>query len=793
VPSATVVGLANGTTYTFTVTATNAVGSGLASAPSAVVTTPNVPGEPTSVIATAGVRSASVAWSAPASNGGSAVIEYTVQMSPALTGAAISVTGTTAAVTGLANGATYTFAVTATNAVGSGLASAPSALVTTPNVPGAPTSVVASAGNASASVSWLGPSSDGGSPLTGFTVVVTPPAQLAVFAISGTTATVSGLANGTSYSFQVLATNLVGTGPASAASNAVVPALPSVTTSYGPADWAGDRLSVAIPRGQSAAIFLLNTAPGQSAYVQTSLAVSGTDALPVAPAIVATLGLQAGVVSSSSEQLELELELMVARGHEAMRLAQSDAATARPSAFGLASTVAAGASLVPPSNTSFCVLAGTTRPFARSAATLVKSTPSALIYVDDLDAADFTVTEVEGLASQWETQIYTPVAATFGPPSDVDGNGQVTILFSSRVGPVSGGGIVVGYFSSTNVTYAADDSANCTGTGSNGADMFVMNTPSNLVSAGFLRSEALQKVLPSTLAHEFQHLINWNMHCIKLGSACSSSTIEALWLNEALSTLAGDVAGFGWHASRSSPKQYMKLAPLGGGMGYSQASMTTWEGDPIGNYEGVHSFLRYLVDQHGPSLLTALAGDPFLGQATTGKTNLESALGLSFSQAMSAFAVAEMFSNETNSPGSQSDFSGADWTPFHLKLRYLEYEKLNPSNPRSTTVRPDGWSAFVTGQAVLAPATLTLTSASLIKPVITVTSFSGSLPSSSSWGPPSCPAPTYLLTCSTGYSYCGGNSCCPAAYPYFCPTTGSCYTTMRAAVGACGSSCGACR
>ena len=95
--------------------------------------------------------------------------------------------------------------------------------------PGAPTSVTA---NTRERVGGRCPGtapSDGGSPITSYTVTPfigataqtpttvtgTPPA---------TSTTVSGLTNGTAYTFTVTATNAVGTGPASAASNPVTPA-----------------------------------------------------------------------------------------------------------------------------------------------------------------------------------------------------------------------------------------------------------------------------------------------------------------------------------------------------------------------------------------------------------------------------------------------------------------------------------------------------------------------------------------------------------------------------------------
>ncbi len=194
------------------------------------------PGAPTIGTATAGSASATVRWTAPADNGGSAITGYQVKVldSTETQVGALRTAGATATslnVTGLTNGTAYHFQVAATNSVGAGPFSASSNTVTpgtTVTVPGAPTIGTATAGNASATVGWTAPANNGGSAITGYQVKVLNSAgtQVGALRTAGATATslnVTGLTNGTAYHFQVAATNSAGAGPFSASSNTVTP------------------------------------------------------------------------------------------------------------------------------------------------------------------------------------------------------------------------------------------------------------------------------------------------------------------------------------------------------------------------------------------------------------------------------------------------------------------------------------------------------------------------------------------------------------------------------------------
>jgi hypothetical protein len=167
------------------------------------------------------------------SDGGSPITSYTV--TPFISGstalAPVTVTGsppaTSTTVGGLTNGTSYIFTVVATNTIGTSPASAASSVVI-PGPPTAPTGVLATGGNGSATVSWTAPVTDGHSPITSYTVTpfVGSTAQTPVMVTGSppaTSTTLTGLTNGITYTFTVSATNAGGAGPPSAPSNAVTP------------------------------------------------------------------------------------------------------------------------------------------------------------------------------------------------------------------------------------------------------------------------------------------------------------------------------------------------------------------------------------------------------------------------------------------------------------------------------------------------------------------------------------------------------------------------------------------
>ncbi|MFF0155779.1 fibronectin type III domain-containing protein [Micromonospora sp. NPDC005203] len=197
----------------------------------------STPGTPATPTAVAGITSATVSWTAPASNG-SPITGYLITpirdgvTQPTLT---FDASTTSRTLTGLTAGSSYAFRVAAVNAYGTGAASPASAAVVPYTLPGAPTITSATAGTNAARLSWTTPA-NGSSAITGYTVTpyldgVAQTPQ--TFTATATTQVVTGLTGGATYTFRVAATNAAGTGPQSAPS-ASVPVNPSPTLTFAP-------------------------------------------------------------------------------------------------------------------------------------------------------------------------------------------------------------------------------------------------------------------------------------------------------------------------------------------------------------------------------------------------------------------------------------------------------------------------------------------------------------------------------------------------------------------------------
>jgi hypothetical protein len=222
-------------------------------------------GAPTIGSATSGDRSVSVSFAPPADDGGSAITGYVASCRSSNGGATGQATGSGSplSVSGLTGGKSYTCVVSATNGIGTGPPSAPSNAATAAIAPGAPTSATAVSGSSatatgSLAVSYAAPASNGGDAIVSYTATCTSSNGGVTKTAKQTGANpvgivVGGLTTGKTYTCTVKATNHFGSGPASAATPAVIVGWPGpvfdVQLASGPANAQTGSLTVTFENG----------------------------------------------------------------------------------------------------------------------------------------------------------------------------------------------------------------------------------------------------------------------------------------------------------------------------------------------------------------------------------------------------------------------------------------------------------------------------------------------------------------------------------------------------------------
>jgi titin len=215
-------GLTNGVVYRYKVSAFTAFGEG----PSTDVLSLRplgLPGAPTGVTVQVGIRRLNVTWQAPSQTGGGTISGFAVYRgeSEDLLSRLIQLAGdvTSLSDSDVVVGRTYHYAVVALTAAGEGPRSQIMAGKVV-DLPGAPLNLTATAGDGNVSLSWGPPSYDGATPVTGYMVLrgATPQGLEEIAQLGPVTSYLeTGLSNGLTYYYAIVAVNAAGRGSATQA------------------------------------------------------------------------------------------------------------------------------------------------------------------------------------------------------------------------------------------------------------------------------------------------------------------------------------------------------------------------------------------------------------------------------------------------------------------------------------------------------------------------------------------------------------------------------------------------
>jgi hypothetical protein len=169
----------------------------------------------------------------------------------------------------------------------------------------------------------------------------------------------------------------------------------------------------------------------------------------------------------------------------------------------------------------------------RTSATVRMLSQRAIVYVDDgAPQGGPTAADLSYITSLFDDPIHTTETTVFGPPSDIDGNGRVIILFTPAVNQLTGtadAGFIAGYFHGCDLVAATRCSA------TNRGEILYSMVPDPSGEFGRSRSRDLVRLtVPAVLAHEFQHMISFSR---------KNDRLDVLWLSEGLAHAAENLVG----------------------------------------------------------------------------------------------------------------------------------------------------------------------------------------------------------------------------------------------------------
>jgi hypothetical protein len=437
-------GLTDGTSYTVQVLASNVVGS--SSYSEAAEGTPFfTPGVPTALSGTIGNGSVALSWTAPTSNGGSAITNYTVEYTPA-GGSAVTVTAASSpyTLTGLTNGTSYSIRVAANNAAGRGPYT--TAITRTPaTTPGTPTGLTATGGSSSGRLvlNWTAPGTNGGSAITGYTVEYTPSGGSAVVVNTGSTTAsfnLDGLTNGTSYSVRVRAVNAVGAGSYSTAATGTPFTVPGVPTS----------LDGTIENGSVALSWTAPSSTGGSAITNYTVEYTPSGGSAVTVTASSSPYTLTGLTNGTSYSIRVAANNLAGRGAYATAITRTPATTpSSPTGLNAAGGDAQVAlSWTAPSNNGGAAITGYRITYSGTTInTGSTSTSYTVAGLNNGTAYSFTVaaTNAVGTGPDSSSAVAAPAGLPSAPTglSGVAGDTQVSLSWTAPSN--NGGAAITGY------------------------------------------------------------------------------------------------------------------------------------------------------------------------------------------------------------------------------------------------------------------------------------------------------------------------------------------------------------
>lgn len=288
-----------------------------------------------------------------------------------------------------------------------------------------------------------------------------------------------------------------------------------------------------------------------------------------------------------------------------------------------------------------------TSPDMRNARVAAVSANAIVAVDNDNPTGGYTDTELAAVAATFDTLVYPLDTAAFGAPTNVGGQGKVILFYTSRVNaltPALASYTIGGFFYSRDLYPKVSRGGLPACAGSNEAEMFylLVPDPNGTVNGNKRTKDEVTLLNLTTIAHEFQHLINSGRRLYVTPGAVPN---EETWLDEGLSHVAEELLY--WRVLGVGSRQNLGINDIGGSTArsdlfrnYASQNFSRFyqflvnpevnspyaPNDSLATRGAIWTFLRFAAGRQGAS-----GEAPFfralVNSATRGVANLQGVLG----------------------------------------------------------------------------------------------------------------------------------------------------------------------
>ncbi|MFN8574103.1 MAG: Ig-like domain-containing protein [Gemmatimonadaceae bacterium] len=331
--------------------------------------------------------------------------------------------------------------------------------------------------------------------------------------------------------------------------------------------------------------------------------------------------------------------------------------------------------------TSFTDVHGTVKAIGKQAV---------IVQDDAAPTGGFTDADYAAIAAEFDDKIYQADTLWFGAPTDRNGDGHITILYTPEVNkatPAGSAGFTAGFFWGGDLFKKSEYPANNPCPATNEQEIFYLLTPdpSGTINNNIRTTITVRQGTRGVIAHEFQHMINQSVRMFNP----AVDSLETSWLNEAMSHFAEEavgrtIRGFGDQQALT----FEDVNPgASNGDDYNAffrqnfARLRTWMVRPdtaspvsikartqLAPRGAGWLLVRYTADQYGngnpKAFFRRLAAGPAVNV-----TNLETQAGVPFDDILSGYLVA-VFADDYGIAGLPSRFTIPSWNLRDAMTRY---------------------------------------------------------------------------------------------------------------------------